>query len=302
MQHHRTCRPVAHTTLGIAAAMLLFACCAPMLHAEFIPVAPYTADAYTLHLWHLDETSGTMADTGNGTTSNMSSVGAANQGASAYSAFGSSLGINGTSGAAATNSANVPQSDWQGADGAFTYEAMVNLTGFGAIQYVINRDYGTSGVDRAFQFRISSSGAVEIIKVDGGVESITAAIPTDPGDPNHFVANEWFHVAVTYDGNGGTSDNVTLYWTRVADTVEEANVIGSGMLAADLSSASASYTDLGNRGNGSGYNLPLYGLIDEVRVSSIARAPDDFIFQIPEPASAVLLGLAALSLLRHRQK
>lgn len=49
------------------------------------------------------------------------------------------------------------------------------------------------------------------------------------------------------------------------------------------------------------YNAFNNGLLDEIRLSDVALAPDDFLHAIPEPTTVALLGLGAFGLLRKKR-
>ena len=121
----------------------------------------------------------------------------------------------------------------------------------------------------------------------GGTLNVNTPIPTT--GPDGFVANEWFHVAVTYDGNTNTADNLKLYWPRVDPSRTAANLISSGLNLTDDGGAATSIFGVGNdfRTSGTGNTNNLEGLIDEVRISNIARGADDFLFAPPPSLDAV---------------
>ena len=54
--------------------------------------------------------------------------------------------------------------------------------------------------------------------------------------PNAIVSNQWYHVAVVYDGNENTADNIRLYWTWLDQdpSPTEAYLIGSSSMQFDL--------------------------------------------------------------------
>ena len=270
-------------------------------------IGPYTADANTLHLYHFDEGAGagTVADSVS-SGARMLTASGGTQGAAAFSGFGSAYDLGtvpSTNGAYDTPTA---QSLWQGADGAFTYEGIIKTEIIAVIngdeQHVFTRDID----GRAFQFRVSNAsggpGELRFVKIGGGIEQFPITIPTT-GD-HAWAADKWFHVAVTYNGSENTADNLKLYWTVADAAVTEANEIGSLMMTADIPAATTSGTTAGNRSN----NEMMRGLIDELRVSSIARGAGDFVFgqgqapqPVPEPAGLGLIGLAALGLRRKRR-
>ena len=278
-------------------------------------IGPYTADANTLFLYHLDETSG-ASDPGNpivntgskGTTFNLTDTGgpdgrsnttAGGYGAAAYAGFGTSFDVydsgNGiynptasaTGGGAHTVGVTMSQADFQGASGEFTYEALVKLPNSSLSQVVISRD---GSITRGFTLQIVSG---ELSIYTGGATNYGASIPTT-GD-HAFVANEWFHAAVAYNGNAGASGNSSFYWTRVDGAVTEANLIGTATFSSDAN-ANMNQFYIGTTGR-SAYRNPVQ-YVDEVRISNVVRGSQDFIFSapIPEPGSFAVwaLGLAGM--------
>ena len=276
-----------------------------VVSARAVITGPYTADADTLHLYHFDEAegSGSAVDTGSAGTLRDLSVGStAVQGAPSYAGFGSSLDTTAMHENTHAVSDVMAQSEMQGADGAFTFEAIVqvsDLIGFPETEILIARQ---TPDNIAFQWRLNGrdSGSMDLMGVWqmwSDREAITAAIPTD--GPHAWVAGEWFHVAVAYTGVENTAGNVQMYWTRLSDSVTEANAIETtGMFTRDLIDVNGPMpTSIANRLGQDDENLP--GAIDEVRISGIARGAGDFLL-VPEPATAVLLGLGALAMLRRR--
>lgn len=189
--------------------------------------------------------------------------------------------------------------------GAFTMEAIVNIqfdpaanlgsvanggNGRGAqLQIISGEDEANAG--RIFQFRIDPIGTatplnlgepmLEFINVrqaaTGQVENRLVPIPITGDDA--IVSNGWYHVAVTYDGNAGAADNLKFYWTKMDASRTAANFIGALTQNNDMSAAA---TDLaiGNGGRNPSQGAFL-GLIDEVRISSVARGAGQMLFVSP---------------------
>jgi hypothetical protein len=239
---------------------------------------PYTVDANTRHLWHFDEANPGPAQPAAGivgsfnlTPENGASLGVAS--ASGLASAGETLAAT----AAGFRGATIPVSAVTGPGGAFTFEALIRTSNITDLQQIITME-NTSGStsERPFQFRIDA-GNLRFINVSAGPQSVLAQIPTT--GPDAFVANEWFHVAVAYNGSEGTPDNIRLYWTRLDPSRTAANSIHSATLAADLGGVATTF------GVGQDYrnsNGNLKGRIDEVRISAIARGPNDFLFKAPD--------------------
>ena len=253
-------------------------------------VGPYTADGNTTNLWNFDQTSDDFTDAGSNPRDVTPDPGT--QGGTALAGFGNAADF--TNGAATNTERTWATSDMVGANGEFTIEAMVNLTTIsnGNEQQIITK-YGGDGT---FQFRIAG-GDLSFVKVDGGIQNLATAIPTTGDDA--FVANEWFHLAVAYNGSENTADNLKLYWTKVDASRTEANEIFSGNLTADLE-AGDSGTYMSERPGGDGEEVA--GLMDEMRISNIARGSGDMMFAIPEPSTFALVALSMAGLFcRHRR-
>lgn len=278
---------------------------------------PYTADANTLMLYHLDEASGAFDNLGttgssfdlddNGGATGRDAIGSGGLGDTAFSGFGSSFnaldsgdgtyhGSTVTDGGGAFGTgvpAGPTQANYQGADGAFTWEAMVRTSTLSGQQIIIARD--TSTGTRGPNFFIN--GDLNFGDPAGPDGTLDVAIP-NTGD-HAFVADEWFHVAVAYDGNEGVAGNLSFYWTRVAEQFGEANLIGTETITADVGTGSEGSHYVGGYSRGA-FRLELKGSIDEVRISDVARQSNEFIF-VPTPA-ALPAGLALIGLLATRRQ
>lgn len=272
--------------------------------AHAVP-APYTPDADTLHLWHFDETAGNaLPDPGLSSSFELVPQSSATVGATGFAGFGGAgdTSANDTSGFQGNT---IPVGDLTGADGAFTFEAVINISNTTAGQQIIAMDANGANSGRPFQFRIDSAvtptGNLRFINIGGAaIEQFTTAIPTT-GD-HAFMSDEWFHVAVTYDGNDNTADNLKFYWTALNSGATVANLLDSQTMVTDLNGTAT-------LGVGSEYRGPasqnLEGFLDEVRISGIARAANDFVLTgapVPEPTTATLalLGLGGLAMRRRR--
>jgi hypothetical protein len=168
-------------------------------------------------------------------------------------------------------SSGVLQSTLQGADGAFTYEALIQLTTTSGAQMILSHDGWNS--DRGFNFRILNG---QLSLSPGG--DLAEAIATIPSTGAHaFVANEWYHVAVSYNGDEGATDNVNLYWTRVGADDGVANLIGTGTFTADLIGTTSNQLGIGTTTR-STFRNELNGLIDEVRLTGFVRTASELVF------------------------
>jgi len=270
---------------------------------------PYTVDSDTLHLWHLDEVKAPAADA----VSSGLPLTSLENGALMWSPSlaGFHTGLNPSAGrgtltggvlsalplkADATDDVTFP---YAGADGAFTYEAIVRIdfdpavapTSVAPMQIVT----GESDADgmRVWQFRIVPIGGpgntagtaplLEFINLHGStnVQSLSASLPIG-AVPNAVAQGGWYHVAVTYNGTEATADNLKLYWTTLDPAHTQANQLASLQMTADLLEGGACDFTIGNEGrdagSGAGSTDAFPGLLDEVRISSVARTASQFLF------------------------
>ena len=173
---------------------------------------------------------------------------------------------------------------------------------------------GESGVNanRVFQFRIVPKGVVpggagnpatapqplltfeNIRMVDGqNQNTIFAAIPIT--GPDAIVSNNWYHVAVSYNGTPNTANNLKFYWTLLDTNRTAANQIAitsqtNTLNGVDPLGTATTPFVIGNIARNittAGGNF--LGLIDEVRVSKIARDPSDMMFSVTGTMPGVLV-------------
>lgn len=288
-----------HKTLLTAGAALL-----PGLLQAAI-VGPYAPDASTLHLWQFNEASGTTAASSMGSGSfALTAVNGATLGNTSFTGFGNA-GYTGGGTDDAFQGNNIKPSAVVGAGGAFTYEALINLSDLGGTQEIIALDNSSSTSARPFQFVIKNGTDLIFTNIGGpSVENMVGTIPTG-ADADAFAAGVWFHVAVTYNGLENTADNFKIYWTKLDASRTAANEIASLQMVYDLPSdaqAAGSVLGVGNEFRGSP-NENVHGYLDEVRISGIAREAGDMMFAVPEPATfAFLAGGLALGLAVWRRR
>jgi peptidoglycan/xylan/chitin deacetylase (PgdA/CDA1 family) len=280
-------------------------------------LGPYTPDADTLHLWHMNETTAPVVDAAaNGTDLTALENGATlgNESYSGVKGFGTALGTcPGSAGQdcylAALPLQNGPADNvtitYAGSSDAFTYEAVVRIdfnptASFGSdgwgqgrnlFMQIINGD-ADENANRVFQFRLAPIGTLngngsvllEFININKGAspQSLTAAIPAE--GPDAIREGSWYHVAVTYTGQPDQPDNLKFYWTSLDPSRVAANQIGTGQMTQSLPSGCAPDFAIGQTGRQSPVtptpNNNFVGLIDEVRMSGVARAENEMLFGV----------------------
>ena len=297
------------------ALCLLFALVSIFPQSVGAAIQPCTTDSATLHLWHLDETSTPCADAAPGGTNLAYMIGGATLGNASYSnsavSFTNciSFGTLTTTGAVIfpSGSGNVGSAipfTYAGADGAFTFEALVHVefnptnnyvsSGRSATFQIMDCDADNSGGTRVFQFRLDPVGlgapglgrdtnVVGIEFVNGTTSIASAPIPTN--GPDAIVSNAWYHVAVAYNGVANSTSNLLFYWTLVDSIRTNADCIYGTNMTSDLPGINNSTTifSLGNSARnpsgGTGADVMNFlGKIDEVRISSVARAATAMLF------------------------
>lgn len=262
---------------------------------------PYVADANTVHLFHLSEASGTSISANavaagpsliafNGSSAanspNAQPVVTTLLGAAGASGFGNAAAISnvahglgldanfidgfqpGNSTTAASVD-SIQHSALTGVDGSFTLEALINIPSITVKREVISTD--SSMNSRCFQFYTDTDGTLKFNFIGGPGATASAVIPTT--GPQAFVANEWFHVAYVFNGTTAVS---TFYWTRLVGTNTQANALATSGVETMVTSNYGPLV-IGNEGRGAS-GEGLLGLIDEVRISKIARAASGFLF------------------------
>lgn len=187
----------------------------------------------------------------------------------------------------------------------------------GTISMHIFSGEGEANANRVWQFRLDPIGfnpnadgftspltapALEFINVNNASAPVQNRVVLLPlTGPNAVEAGQWFHVAASYNGNEGTPNNLSLYWTKIEASRTQADLLIQRQLDTDLPIGQVDFA-IGNIGrNPSSANF--LGVIDEIRISEVARGSGDFIF-VPEPCASLLaLGsLGSLLALRRREQ
>ena len=301
-------RPVASG--GRLGTLTAISATAVLLAAQTVSgsiAGPYSSDSSTLLLFHLDESAtgsntlnyGTLNTSYNAFSVNLTAagtlpatvtnvIGASNS----FSGFGKAANLNtagyligfdyngsgaydGDVSSSSLSADAITMSTLNLGNGGltpWTLEAMIRPTVTNQNQEIICAD--SSASSRAFQFKINTTGQLEINFINGsssGTADIKTAIPS--AGAHAFVAGTWYHVAATYDGS-----YVRLYWTLVDASITQANLIST--TAVGISSTFGALTGpLCFGGENRAANGEYFrGLIDEVRLSSVCRAPNAMLF------------------------
>ena len=267
---------------------------------------PYISDSSTLHLWHLDEIAAPATDAAAGGTPLTSLANGALMWSPSLAGFDTGLNPSAGRGTAtggvlsalplAADASDNATLAYAGADGAFTFEAILRLdfdpavapASVAPMQIVTGE--GDVAAERVWQFRVIPIGAtnnttgtaplLEFINLRGeaAVQSLSAPLPVGAA-PNAAVQGGWYHVAVAYNGAEATADNLKLYWTSLDPSRTQASQLASLQMTNDLLTAAACDLTIGNEGRTNGGSTDSFlGVIDEVRISSVARSPFQFLF------------------------
>jgi hypothetical protein len=95
----------------------------------------------------------------------------------------------------------LPTHSFFGPNNEFTLEALINVPfdhQWQSSDYFATDHGGPNNTNRGLQFRITGTGQLEFNFVGVNTSSVTVPIPTVGS--HAFAANEWFHVALVYDG------------------------------------------------------------------------------------------------------
>ena len=293
----------------IAAGLLVAALQLGQLTTRAVILGPYTADGSTLHLWHIDASAVPVPDAVASGAVNLATIAnGATLGNPSFTGFSNALNTldGGQSAIAAGNkdaylAASASAVTITLADpttAAFTMEAVVWI-GFDPTKnlgptsgggnnrntfcQIMTGESGTSA-NRIFQFRIAPIGtdagnpAVKLTFANvnlGSSQPMSFNLPTT--GPDAILSNAWYHVAVAYNGSPNTADNIAFYWTAMDSTRTNATLLGTSSMQFNLPVAQTVFS-VGNLAGRSPIAGNFLGLIDEVRISSVARGSNEMMF------------------------
>jgi len=301
--------------------------------AQAVILGPYTADANTVHLWQFDEAATTVWNQSDRTYPNDAPgvltpwrLDQAYADSMFQAAFmgGPGTGYTGFGGAGAhkignpnrfefrkgrTQYGTPPNGTPQGAPessttllgsaaGAFTIEGLIKPSTSGAI-------IGNPGDDDPSNLSLnlnSLAGPTFGFRLPNG-----DFFTTSNSIPN-IVAGDWYHWALTFDGNNAGGSDAKFYWTKMDPSAPSANLVQTF----SSSNTTPYVTQAFQLGHWQG--AVFEGYTDEVRISNIARGANQFLFGpesgggggevVPEPSTYALglIGLAGLGLLAWRRR
>jgi len=270
----------------------------------------YTTDAHTIALYHLDETSGSVAFDSSGNNRNAAIGSGVSKGRSSQVGLGTSM-----KGASSLTTGRISYVDTTTTNGQesifyttgtsnFTLEAWIKFDSLdfasniiiAAVQPVgnVNYDYrlgilGTGSGTNAYSLTFGTGATPNLAYTVGGLS---------------WEIDQWYHIAVTVENTGdGASDTRIKFFRNVAGDSTTPTPIFTGSGRADLvmnSSTAQRQLEIGNYYGANGaYFFP--GSIDEVRFSDIART-EFLTLAIPETSTTAMIGIGAMLLCLVSQK
>ncbi len=275
------------------------------------PYEPYTADANTVHLWHFDEPlvlghdnpsrnfpvdapgvigpawrldnswwggvnlpGGVMGGTGFvgfGLAGQLDhNVGGDNR---AWYDFRKGSGNAAAPGGTVGTDITATQLLGSGS-GAFTIEGLFKWDGGASGNLFKGSANGGGGDDGNSVFRVrlltpGTSPTFEIGLPNGGSFTTTAGLVPA------LNTNDWYHMALTFDGNNAGGSAAKFYWTKLdlLSVSAEANLVASNNSTSITTYDIKAFT-IGNWNAGN-----FDGFVDEFRISNVARAADAMLFR-----------------------
>jgi len=258
---------------------------------------PYVPDGDTALLYHMDEAAGsaTAADS-SGNSLTLTAATSPFAGVISPPALGTAAGTIDTGAKSLRKT------------GATAAEiALLNTQTFTMEAWVRNPTLAAGGDQMGiFQYRAGASRVSMRIESNGHLSLSINRDDTGAWDrittPSALAFNDdvWYHLAITYEGDGTGNDSVVNFYQTIA----------GDSLPALIHSTSSGY-DLRALTTGGAFTIGasdgmdsrvLGGEIDEFRYTNRALAPEEMLNAIPEPATLTLLGLGALCLARRRRR
>ena len=240
-------------TLTRFTVLLFLILCPLQLFAQTPLLGEYTADANTVLLMHMNETSGsTLSDAssyGNNCTVSGTNI--------VDGKFGKTRSFLSTSDHIDVNRTGLKLQ-------VFTTEAWVFLNSFisGAQHTIISNSY--AGVDQGYYFSFRPDLQKLNFMIGSSVTNATNILSNTT-----FSANKWYHIAVSYDGSQSK-----IFINGILDTTVQWN-----KLSYESTNSYPLRIGLHNAANVG--NTYFNGFIDEVRISNIVRSPQEFNLQLP---------------------
>jgi hypothetical protein len=264
---------------------------------------PYTADANTVHLWHFDEPLVTpnnsagrqypndapgvitpwRLDNGYYDPTYQSGI----MGGTGYTGFGGAGVLDHSPNyyefRKGNNDYGIPPGGTAGSDitatqllgstnGAFTIDGMIQWDGGqgGSIAGHILNTEDSAFKTTKLRLVMQNAGTVPVFTIGlPNNESFTTTVGLVPA----LTTSDWYHFALTFDGNNAGGSPLKFYWTKVEPSATRANLVQT------FSSNSTTAYDVTNSfqlGEWGGNNFD--GLVDEVRISNVARSATDMLF------------------------
>ena len=246
--------------------------------AQGAVLGPYTPDANTLHLFHFDDASNPIVDSGTTPYATTTPTQAGSLNHTPYSAaFGNAGRLNraccgntlghGEERGWWMNTGVNPTSLLGSTGGAFTIEMMIKFNQLGSDFFDIFRD-DANNIKASANFGES----LTFVSPSGGFYTTAN---------NVIATNTWYHLAYVYDGNFSGPNDMRIYLTELNPSVTQANLLQSF-----TTTLNTTYSGIGDFQIGSRHSGQVNAYIDEFRISNIARAADDMLFGLAPPPTA----------------
>lgn len=171
--------------------------------------------------------------------------------------------------------------------GAFTFEALVCPMG-ALFQSGLNWQIfcGDNNGTRGWHWRIQTGPTPQMNFnfINPGIGNFVVNLPMS--GPNAVATNQWYHAAVVYTGhnptNGDPPGMLIFYWTLLDTNKESAAPLATNYVSTLDTIGNGTSPAVGGSQrtiNGVGNSEGFVGMIDEVRVSMVARRADEMAFR-----------------------